>query len=59
LVATEVVMLVLLIVLLVLWLILTIVGFAIDGLLWLAIVGIVLFVGTAAIGVVRRNALRR
>jgi len=52
-------MLVLLIVLLVLWLILTIVGFAIDGLLWLAIVGIVLFVGTAAIGVVRRNALRR
>ncbi|HEU4421124.1 MAG TPA: hypothetical protein VFR67_01135 [Pilimelia sp.] len=52
-------MLILLIVLLVLWLILTIVGFAIEGLLWLAIVGIVLFVGTAAIGVVRRNALRR
>jgi hypothetical protein len=52
-------MLILLIVLLMLWLILTIVGFAIDGLLWLAIVGIVLFVGTAAIGVVRRNALRR
>jgi hypothetical protein len=52
-------MLVLLIVLLVLWLILTIVGFAIKGLLWLAIVGIVLFVGTAAIGVVRRHSLRR
>jgi hypothetical protein len=52
-------MLILLIVLLVLWLILTIVGFAIEGLLWLAIVGIVLFVGTAAIGVVRRQALRR
>jgi hypothetical protein len=52
-------MLILLIVLLVLWLILTIVGFAIKGLLWLAIVGIVLLVGTVAIGVVRRRALRR
>jgi hypothetical protein len=51
--------LILLIVLLVLWLILTIVGFAIDGLLWLAIIGIVLFIGTAAIGVVRRRSLRR
>jgi hypothetical protein len=55
----EVIMLILLIVLLVLWLILTIVGFAIKGLLWLAIVGIVLLVGTAAIGAVRRKALRR
>jgi hypothetical protein len=55
----EVSMLILLIVLLVLWLILTIVGFAIKGLLWLAIVGIVLLVGTAAIGAVRRKALRR
>jgi hypothetical protein len=52
-------MLILLIVLLVLWLILTIVGFAIEGLVWLAIVGIVLFVGTAAIGVVRRRAIRQ
>ena len=57
--AMEVVMLVLMIVLLVLWLILAIVGFAIKGLLWLAIIGIVLFVGTAAIGAVRRRALRR
>ena len=52
-------MLVLLIVLLVLWLILTVVGFAIDGLVWLGIIGIILFVGTAAIGVVRRKALHR
>jgi hypothetical protein len=52
-------MLVLLIVFLVLWLILAIVGFAIEGLTWLAIIGIVLFVGTAAIGMVRRRALRR
>jgi hypothetical protein len=57
--AMEAAMLVLLIVLLVLWLILAIVGFAIKGLLWLAIIGIVLFVGTAAIGAVRRKALRR
>jgi hypothetical protein len=52
-------MLILLIVLLVLWLVLTIVGFAIEGLVWLAIIGIVLFVGTAAIGIVRRRDIRR
>ena len=53
-------MLVLVIVLLVLWLILAVVGFAIEGLMWLAIIGIILFVGTAAIGVVRRRkALHR
>ena len=51
-------MLVLLIVFLVLWAILAIVGFAIEGLLWLAIIGIVLFVGTAAIAIVRRRAVR-
>ncbi|MGA5302460.1 hypothetical protein ACPCHT_21205 [Nucisporomicrobium flavum] len=52
-------MLVLIIVLLALWLILSVVGFAIKGLLWLAVIGIILFVGTAAIGIVRRRALRR
>ncbi|WP_199513799.1 hypothetical protein [Nucisporomicrobium flavum] len=52
-------MLVLVIVLLVVWLILAVVGFAIKGLLWLAIIGIILFLGTAAVGVVRRRALRR
>lgn len=51
--------LVLVIVLLVVWLILAVVGFAIEGLMWLAIIGVILFVGTAAIGVVRRKALRR
>jgi hypothetical protein len=51
--------LVLLIVLLMLWLILAIVGFAIKGLLWLAIIGIVLFVGTAVIGAVRRRTGHR
>ncbi|SFO84203.1 hypothetical protein [Amycolatopsis rubida] len=52
-------MVVLLIVVLVIWVIVAIVGFAVKGLLWLAIVGIVLFLGTAAIGAVRRKALRR
>jgi len=52
-------MLVLLIVLLMLWAILAIVGFAIKGLLWLAIIGVVLFIGTAAIAAVRRRAHRR
>lgn len=51
--------LVLVIVLLVLWLILAVVGFAIKGLMWLAVIGIILFVGTIAIGVVRRKALHR
>ncbi|MCA1606310.1 MAG: hypothetical protein LC775_12750 [Acidobacteria bacterium] len=52
-------MLVLVIVLLVLWLVAAVVGFAFDGLLWLAIIGIILFVGTAAVGLVQRNTLRR
>jgi len=52
-------MLVLVIVLLVLWAILTVVGFAIKGLVWLAIIGVILFVGTLIIGLVRRAALRK
>jgi hypothetical protein len=50
---------VLIIVLLVLWLIATVIGFAFKGLLWLAVIGIILFLGTAAIGFVRRGAIRR
>lgn len=49
----------LLIVLLALWLIVAIVGFAIKGLIWLAIIGIVLFLATAVIGLVRRSRTRR
>jgi hypothetical protein len=52
-------MLGLIIALLVLWVILSIVGFAVKGLVWLAIIGIVLFVGTAAIGAVRRRSVGR
>ncbi|WP_309116237.1 hypothetical protein [Saccharothrix sp.] len=52
-------MLVLVIILLVLWLILSIVGFALEGLMWLGIIGVILFVGTAAVGAIRRRAIRR
>jgi hypothetical protein len=54
----EVDMLILFVVLMVLWLILAIVGIAIDGLLWLGIIGIILFLGTAVIGGLRRRALK-
>lgn len=43
----------LIIALLVIWLVFVIVGFAIKALLWLAIVGIVLFVATGIYGAVR------
>ncbi|MGO4384211.1 hypothetical protein [Specibacter sp. RAF43] len=49
----------LIITLLVIWLILSVLGFAVKGLLWLAIIGIILFVATGAIGWVRRNAVKR
>ena len=41
------------------WLILSVVGFAIEGLMWLAVIGIILFVATAIIGFIRRAAGRR
>lgn len=44
--------------LLVLWLIIAIVGFTVKSLLWLAVVGIVLFVATGIVGAVRRRAAR-
>jgi hypothetical protein len=52
-------MLILIVVLLALWLILSVVGFAIKGLLWLAFIGIILFVVTAIIGFIRRAAGRK
>lgn len=45
-------------ILLVAWVVLSIVGFAFDGLLWLAIIGIVLFVGTLIFGIIRQRARR-
>ncbi|HEY3691686.1 MAG: hypothetical protein QOH09_1661 [Pseudonocardiales bacterium] len=44
--------------LLVLWVVLVIVGFTIKALLWLAIVGIVLFVVTGVFGAIRGRAVR-
>ncbi|MFC4857856.1 hypothetical protein [Actinophytocola glycyrrhizae] len=52
-------MLILVVVLLAAWLIVSIVGFAMEGLMWLGIIGIVLFIGTAVIGGIRRKSLRR
>ena len=42
--------------LLVLWLILSVVGFTVKGLIWLAIIGLVLFVATGIFGFIRRKA---
>jgi len=48
-------MLSLVIILLIIWLVLAILGFVIKSLLWLAIVGIILFVITALWGFIRRG----
>lgn len=48
----------LIIALLVIWAVLAVVGFAVKGLVWLAILGIILFVGTAAFGGFRRRSVR-
>ena len=45
-------------ILIVIWAVLAIVGFAIKGLLWLALIGIVLFIGTIVFGFIRRRAGR-
>ncbi|MFJ7622202.1 hypothetical protein [Rhodococcus qingshengii] len=42
--------------LLILWLVFVVVGFVAKGLLWLAIIGIILFVATAVWGWIKRNA---
>jgi hypothetical protein len=44
------------VVLLIVWAILAVVGFAIKGLFWLGIIGIILVVGTIVFGFVRRGA---
>jgi putative Ca2+/H+ antiporter (TMEM165/GDT1 family) len=44
--------------LLVLWVVVVIIGFAVKSLLWLAIVGVVLFVVTGIVGAMRRRAVR-
>jgi hypothetical protein len=41
--------------LLVIWLAITVIGFVVKALFWLAVVGAILFVATAAIGWVNRD----
>lgn len=48
-------MLTFILVLLAIWLLLSILGFVIKGLLWLAFIGIILFVVTAVYGWIKRN----
>jgi hypothetical protein len=45
----------LIITLLIIWLVLSILGFVVKGLLWLAIIGVVLFVATAVWGWLKRK----
>ncbi len=52
-------MLALIVVALIIFLVLGILGFVIKGLVWLAIIGFVLFLATAAFGATKRSALRR
>jgi predicted cobalt transporter CbtA len=49
----------LIIALLALWLVFVIVGFAVKALLWLAIVGIVLFIATGIYGAMQPHQLKR
>ena len=42
-------------VLLVVWLVITVVGAVVKGMFWLAVVGLLLFVATAVLGVGKRD----
>lgn len=44
-------------ILLVVWLVVTVVGAVVKGLFWLAVIGALFFVATAAIGAKRRHEL--
>ena len=46
----------LIVVLLVVWAILSVVGFVFEGLFWLAVIGIILFLGTLIIGMIRQRS---
>lgn len=41
---------------LVLWVVVSVVGFLIEGLFWLAVLGVVLFLGTAAYGALTQRS---
>jgi hypothetical protein len=44
---------------LILWLVVTVIGFVFKGLLWLAIIGMLLLIATGAFELVRRTTTRR
>lgn len=44
------------VILLVIWAILSVVGFVFEGLLWLAIIGVILFIGTIVFGAIRNGS---
>ncbi|WP_026303540.1 membrane protein [Jongsikchunia kroppenstedtii] len=43
-------------VLLLIWIAFVVIGFAIKGLVWLAIIGLILFIATSIVGWIRRGA---
>ncbi|HWS50950.1 MAG TPA: hypothetical protein VN241_08065 [Microbacterium sp.] len=43
------------IILLVAWAVLSVVGFVFEGLFWLAVIGIILFLGTLILGMIRQR----
>ncbi|WP_189667656.1 hypothetical protein [Promicromonospora soli] len=45
----------LIVVLLVAWAILAVVGYFFEGLFWLTVVGIILFLGTLIVGIIRQR----
>lgn len=47
------------VVLLVVWAILAVVGFVFEGLLWLAVIGIILLIGTLVVGLIRQRSRNR
>lgn len=52
-------MLALIVLALIVWVVLVVLGVVIKGLFWLAIIGVVLFLVTAAFGAAKRSSLRR
>lgn len=44
-------------ILLLIWIVFIVIGVAVHALFWLLIIGVVLFVGTAIFGFIRREAL--
>lgn len=47
------------VILLAVWAILAVVGFVVEGLVWLTVIGIILFVSTLIVGFLREQARRR